>query len=87
VGGRIEHDCGTTRSIGWFLEAIIPLALFSKRPLHVTLTGITNDNLDLSVDSIRAVTLPLLKQFGVAEEGGLDLKVSTTILICIVLVV
>jgi RNA 3'-terminal phosphate cyclase-like protein len=75
TNGRVSHDCGTARCIGWFVEGVIPLALFGKRALHLSLTGVTNDNLDLSVDALRAVTLPLLKRFGVAEEGGLDIKV------------
>ncbi|CAN0020715.1 unnamed protein product [Hapterophycus canaliculatus] len=28
TGGRADHDCGTTRSLGWFIEGLIPLALF-----------------------------------------------------------
>lgn len=28
TGGKATHDCGTTRSLGWFLEALMPLALF-----------------------------------------------------------
>lgn len=47
----------------------------SKTPFNLTLSGITNDDVDLSVDALKAVTLPLLKHFGVAEEGGLELKV------------
>ncbi|CAM9679372.1 unnamed protein product [Discosporangium mesarthrocarpum] len=76
VGGKVLHDCGTGRSVGWFLEAVMPVALFSKTPVHLTLTGITNDDVDISVDVFKAVTLPLLKRFGVAEEGGLELKVK-----------
>lgn len=38
------------------------------------LTGITNDNTDVSVDIFRAVTLPLLKHFGIEE--GMELKVK-----------
>lgn len=47
----------------------------SKSPFDLALSGITNDDVDLSVDALKAVTLPLLKIFGVAEEGGLELKV------------
>ena len=47
----------------------------SKSPFDLSLSGITNDDVDLSVDALKAVTLPLLKVFGVAEEGGLELKV------------
>jgi RNA 3'-terminal phosphate cyclase-like protein len=65
VGGKITHDCGKSRSIGWFIEGIIPLAMFCKTPLQLTLTGITNDALDISVDILRSVTLPLLQNFGI----------------------
>ena len=51
------------------------LPVHSKTPFNLTLSGITNDDVDLSVDALKAVTLPLLKHFGVAEEGGLELKV------------
>ncbi|RUP43445.1 RNA 3'-terminal phosphate cyclase/enolpyruvate transferase [Jimgerdemannia flammicorona] len=73
TGGKVSHDCGVARSIGYFLEAIIALAPFAKTPLHLTLAGITNDNVDLSVDTLRTVTLPQLKRFGV--EDGLELKI------------
>jgi len=65
VGGKITHDCGSSRSIGWFIEGILPLAMFCKQPLQLSLTGITNDALDLSVDILQNVTLPLLRNFGI----------------------
>ncbi|CAK4290458.1 unnamed protein product [Aphanomyces euteiches] len=74
VGGTIEHDCGTKRAIGWFLEALVALAPFAKRPLVATLKGITNDDVDISVDNFKAVTLPLMKHFGFDE--GVDFKVK-----------
>lgn len=74
VGGRIEHDCGTARAVGWFLEALAALAPFGKLPLHATLRGVTNDNVDASVDAFKATTLPLLKHFGIDE--GLDFKIK-----------
>ena len=73
TGGRITHDCGTSRSIGWFIEGIIPLAIFCKSAVHLTLTGITNDATDLSVDILRNVTLPLLRNFGI-EGASLTVK-------------
>ncbi|CAM9242004.1 unnamed protein product [Ascophyllum nodosum] len=76
AGGRATHECGTTRSLGWFIEGLLPLALFSKTPFNLTLSGITNDDVDLSVDALKAVTLPLLRRFGVAEEGRLELTVK-----------
>ena len=75
TGGRaLTHDCGTSRSIGYFLEDLLYLAPFAKKPVQITLTGITNDDLDLSVDVIRTVSLPLLAHFGIEE--GLELRVT-----------
>ena len=68
TGGRIVHDCGTSRSIGWFVEAIIPMCVFCKDSVRLSLTGITNDALDTSVDVLRAVTFPLMRNFGI--EGA-----------------
>ena len=57
-------------SEGYFLEVVIPICLFAKKPVDLTLTGTTNDETDVSVDTIRTVTLPMIKrQFGV--EAGL----------------
>jgi hypothetical protein len=77
IGGPVVHDCPLSRSIGYFLEPIIAVAPFGKRPLMLTLRGITTDDKDLSVDLIRTVTLPHLAMFGVEE--GMELKVSTHI--------
>lgn len=73
-GGPITHECPLSRSIGYFLEPIIALAPFSKRPLMLTLKGVTTDEKDLGVDLIRTVTLPHLAMFGV--DDGLELKVG-----------
>ena len=44
VGGRrVAHDCGGGRAVGYFLEPILLVSLFAKKPLDLTLTGITND--------------------------------------------
>ena len=41
MGGRnLVHDCGVDRSIGYFLESLIVLGLFGKKPLSITLKGI-----------------------------------------------
>jgi RNA 3'-terminal phosphate cyclase len=49
VGGKIAHDCPPSRAMGYFLEPLIALAPFAKFPSQITLTGITNDNVDVSV--------------------------------------
>jgi RNA 3'-terminal phosphate cyclase-like protein len=60
---------------GYFLEPVMMIAPFAKLPLHLVLTGITNDDLDPSVDILRTTTLPLLKRCGL--EDNLELKVTT----------
>ncbi len=45
------------------------------QPLVITMRGITNDDVDPSVDAWRAVTLPLLRQV-TGAEGGFDLKIN-----------
>jgi len=72
-GSGIEHDCGKTRGIGWFLEGLLCLAPFAKTPISITLKGLTNEDTGLCVDTLRTVTLPLLKHFGVTD--GLELRV------------
>ncbi|RRT75265.1 hypothetical protein B296_00023632 [Ensete ventricosum] len=42
TGGKyLVHDCGLTRSIGYFLEPLILLGLFGKKPLSIRLKGFT----------------------------------------------
>ncbi|XP_078436169.1 RNA cyclase family protein [Wolffia australiana] len=77
IGGKhFVHDCGLSRSIGYFLEPLILLGLFGKKPLSIRLKGITNDPKDPSVDTFRTTTMHLLKHFGVPLEG-LDLKIES----------
>lgn len=72
IGGKIRHDCGGGKAIGWFIEGILPIALFGKFPLQLTLSGVTNDDTDISIDILRNVTFPLLQNFGVK---GLSLEI------------
>jgi RNA 3'-terminal phosphate cyclase-like protein len=75
VGGMLQHECSTSRSIGYFIEPLLILGLFGKKPLNITLRGVTNDELDPTVDTIRTVTLPLLKRLLGEDIEGLELKV------------
>ena len=49
AGGNVVHDCPASRSVGYFLEPVVMLAPFAKKPLQLTLRGITTDENDLSV--------------------------------------
>ncbi|KIJ69265.1 hypothetical protein HYDPIDRAFT_172708 [Hydnomerulius pinastri MD-312] len=73
-GGPLAHDCPLSRSVGYFLEPLVMLAPFSKKPFQLTLRGITTDDNDLSVDLIRTVTLPHLQLFGISD--GLELRIK-----------
>ncbi|KAG7477066.1 hypothetical protein MATL_G00089360 [Megalops atlanticus] len=73
-GGTVEHECNPQRSIGYYLEALLMLAPFMKTPLRATLKGVTNDQKDPSVDTLKATAIPLMKKFGLDGEG-LELKV------------
>ena len=48
TGGRLQHNCGTSRSMGWYIEGILPLAIFCKEMVQMSLQGVTNDQTDLS---------------------------------------
>jgi RNA 3'-terminal phosphate cyclase-like protein len=70
LGGPIHHDCPESRSIGWFLEGILPLAPFGKEPLEMTLSGITDglSEIDPSVDYWKRATGPLFSNFGIGTD-------------------
>ncbi|KAF9483820.1 18S rRNA biogenesis protein [Pholiota conissans] len=74
LGGTLQHECPLSRAIGYFLEPIIMLAPFAKKPINITLMGITTDDHDLSADILRTVTLPHLQLFGISE--GLELRIK-----------
>lgn len=75
IGGTIDHDCNLQRSIGYYLESLVMLAPFCKQPVRATLRGVTNCPMDTSVDTIKYVTLPLLKKFGIDDER-VELKIN-----------
>lgn len=49
---EFEFDCGLERSMSYFLEPVLIMAMFAKSNLQLILTGITNDEIDLSVKKI-----------------------------------
>lgn len=71
----LSHDCGSARGIGYFLEPLIIISMFGRKPLQAVLRGITNGLDDPSVDVWRSAALPLLRKASGAE-GAFRLKVS-----------
>jgi len=62
VGGSVEHECPASRGVGYFLEALLLLGLFGRKPLRATLRGVTCGGLDGSADAWRTVGLPLVRR-------------------------
>lgn len=60
IGGQIEHDCGLGRCLSYFLETLFCFAPFCKQPIEANLSGITNNQTDVSVDALRHSTVPLM---------------------------
>jgi len=75
LGGRIEHQCSLTRGIGYWLEPILAMAPFCKNPLHLVLTGVTNNQTDPSPDFIKYSCLPVLRRF-LLDDTGLELNIN-----------
>lgn len=53
AGGVLEHICNPQRSIGYYLEAVILLGPFCKKPIRLNLKGVTNDKFDPTVCTVR----------------------------------
>lgn len=78
VGGNITHDCHVDRSITYYLEFLLCLGPFSKLPFDISLNGVTNDQVDPSVDALKSSSLPIIKRFiGDVEGVKLDLKINS----------
>jgi RNA 3'-terminal phosphate cyclase-like protein len=81
LGGiDIVHECPDTRSIGWYIEGILPLSPFGKESLSITFTGITDGwcELDPSADYWNKSGIPLMSKFGVGvdeDESDVPLQI------------
>lgn len=75
---HLIHKCVTSRGIGYWIEAILPLLLFAKTSTKITFTDCcTNHDLDLTVDTIRNAVFPCVTRFlEEGEEDGLELKLK-----------
>lgn len=54
--------------MSYFILGILPMVIFGKNELRLELTGHTNHELDLSIDSVMLVTLPFIKKLGIELE-------------------
>jgi RNA 3'-terminal phosphate cyclase len=61
----IELDCTDSgRGLAYYLEGIIPITLFGKCSLELTLSGEIQDHRDISIDSLKSALVPLIYRFG-----------------------
>jgi len=74
LGGEHHHDCPDSRSIGWFLEGVLPLAPFGKESLEITFSGITDGlcEIDPSADYWKRSTGKLFEAFGIGTDEDDD---------------
>lgn len=59
---RMSHDCHQSRPVAYYLEPLLMLAPFCKKPLDITLRGPTHGPTDQSADSMANVTVPLVRR-------------------------
>jgi RNA 3'-terminal phosphate cyclase-like protein len=59
-GLPIEHNCDLSRSITYYLECVMLLAIFGKTSMNLTLNGNTDDDIDQSLDSLKSSMVFLL---------------------------
>lgn len=76
VGGEFSHVCDNQRAISYYLEVLLSIAPFCKRPLKATLEGVTNDQIDPNIDALKASAVPILKRFIGDVDGKVDIKIE-----------
>ena len=65
LGGEFSHEVPTTRAVTYIAEAALLFLPFGKYKSVVTFTGATQHRLDLSLDTMRTVTLRWAQLFGI----------------------
>jgi len=83
LGGSLTHECPPSRSIGWFVEGILPLAPFGKEALELEMEGITDGLCELdapSCDYWKKASGPLFANFGIGIDEDEDLQPGIEIL-------
>ncbi|KAH9385644.1 RNA 3'-terminal phosphate cyclase-like protein [Nematocida major] len=66
-GGSILFEC-VHCSVPDVLASVLPLVVFCRIPVHLTVRGVTNSQAGISVDFVKAVHCKIMSQFGVVSE-------------------
>ena len=64
----LTFDCGESRAIPYYIEFLALIALFGKTDLEITFTGITNDNIDVSIDSLASSLPNIIEKFNLTNK-------------------
>ncbi|CAG0914501.1 unnamed protein product, partial [Notodromas monacha] len=73
IGGSFDHDCNNQRGISYYLEPLLILAPFAKKPMKIRFTGVVSNQIDVSVDTLKKCSLPVMSRFLPDDE---DLSIS-----------
>lgn len=79
-GVQLLQNCHKSRGLGYYLEPLLVLLPFARERTEIILNGQKNHYLDVSVDIIKTVYIPLLERFGLEEidlvikKGSVDLN-------------
>ena len=64
---KIEHTSTSFRSLSYYLEFIIYLILNSNKRNEIKLTGIRSGSIDISLENILYVSIPLVRKLGLRD--------------------
>ena len=73
-GDNFTFETDRSRGLTYYCEGLIPISFFGKESLHITLTGITNNDIDSSVDSFQMSTCLLMQKLIVGDTVEFKIK-------------
>ena len=73
-GDNFTFETDRSRCITYYCEGLIPISFFGKESLHISLTGITNNDIDCSVDSFQMSTCLLMQKLIVGDNVEFKIK-------------
>lgn len=73
-GKEIQFNCDTSRCLSYYCEGLIPIALYGKERLVISMTGITNNAIDNSVDSFKSSTCSLIQKLVEGDKVVFNIK-------------
>jgi len=73
-GELLEFDCDLSRNLTYYLEGIIPISFYGKESLQIILNGVTNSEMDISCDTFRNVTVPLISKLVIGDKTEFEIQ-------------